>query len=221
MRRFALLLIFVAPAAQADAEAWKGAYGGLGIGGANARSKWTTDATLGTLDESVEHSARGGLLGAQVGYRKRASEHLTLGAEFSWYGTHMEQRTDANIAGAPNRERVTKITSPALISAQLGFAGAKSLTYLRAGWAYAQIELQAINHQVGNVATWESGATGWSGGAGFEYQVRRHLSLGFEYDYLRLRMPDMTTVNSGGVTVHAADFETRLNLFLLRANYRY
>ncbi|OAI50071.1 hypothetical protein AYO46_10700 [Betaproteobacteria bacterium SCGC AG-212-J23] len=125
------------------------------------------------------------------------------------------------LAAAPNRERVTKITSPVLISAQLGFAGAKSLTYLRAGWAYAQIELQAINHQVGNVATWESGATGWSGGAGFEYQVRKHLSLGFEYDYLRLRTPDMTTVNSGGVTVHAADFETRLNLFLLRANYRY
>lgn len=51
--------------------------------------------------------------------------------------------------------------------------------------------------------------------------MRKHWSLGFEYDYAKLRAADMTTVNSGAETVHTADFRTRINLFLLRANYYY
>jgi len=107
------------------------------------------------------------------------------------------------------------------LAATLGVAFSRSLVYVRGGFAYAMIELQAINHQIGNVATWEDHATGWTAGTGFEYQLSRHLSLGFEYDYARLRAANLSTVNSGGVTVQAADFETKVNLFLLRANYRY
>jgi len=217
----ALALLAVAPAAQADAEAWKGFYGGFGLGGANAKSTWVTDATFGTLDEPVEHSAKSVAGGVQWGYRRPAGEHLLLGLEFAWYAAHMEDRSEANLQGAANRERVTKVLHPLSLAATLGVAFSRSLVYVRGGFAYAMIELQAINHQIGNVATWEDHATGWTAGAGFEYQLSRHLSLGFEYDYARLRAANLSTVNSGGVTVQAADFETKVNLFLLRANYRY
>jgi len=223
MRFLALALFLAAPAAHADAEAWRGVYGGFGLGGGNARSTWVTDATfVGPIDEPVEHSARGAALGVQYGYRRPISGSLLLGVELAWYAAHMEERGDANITGAANRERVSKVLHPLSLALQLGIApGSHSLVYVRGGFAYARIELQAINHQVGNVATWEGHGTGWTAGAGFEYKVRKHWSLGFEYDYAKLRAPDMTTVNSGGVTVHSADFKTRVNLFLLRANYLY
>ena len=220
MKWLALALLAFAPAAHADAEAWKGFYGGLGAGGGNSHSTWVTDATLGTLDEQVSHKARGAFLGGQFGHRWGAGP-LRLGLELAWYGGKMEERSDANITGADNRERVTKILNPALLTAQLGMAASRVLVYARGGMGYANIELQAINHQVGNVATWETHALGWTAGTGFEVAVRKHLSLGLEYDYMRLTAQDRSTVNSGGVTVHADDFKTRVNLLLLRLNYLY
>lgn len=221
MRILALALFMAAGAARADAEAWKGFYGGLGFGAGRAHSTWTTDATLGTLDEPVDHKANGALLGAQYGYRAPVGDHLLLGLEAAWYGGRMEERAPANLPGIPSRERVTKVMNPFSAVVQLGFATARSLTYVRGGFAYAMLELQAINHQVGNVATWESHATGWTAGAGFEYNVHRRWSLGLEYDYAKLRAVDLSTVNSGGVIVQAADFQATVKLLLLRLNYRY
>jgi opacity protein-like surface antigen len=221
MRWLALLLAAAAPLAHADADEWKGPYGGLGLGGAVSRSSWITDATTGVLEESVEHSARGGLLGGQVGHNLKAAGHLVVGVELAWYGGHLEQRTESTLAAAPNRERVTKILNPLYATVRLGFTAPRTLVYVRGGFAYANIELQAINHQVGNVATWEDHATGWTAGTGFEVRVRRHWSLGLGYDYSRLRAVDLATVNSGGVTVQATEFNARVHALVLRANYRY
>jgi len=220
MKLVAIVLFLAAPAAYADAEAWRGIYGGLGLGGGNAHSTWTTDATFGTLDEPVDHYARGAAFGGQFGYRRPVAGPLVLGIEGAWYAAHLEDRSESS-TGAPNRERVTKVLHPLSLAATLGFASSSVLVYVRGGLAYAHIELQAINHQVGNVGTWDGHGYGWTAGTGFEVNVRKHWSLGLEYDAAKLRANDMTTVNSGGEVVHAADFKTRYNLLLLRANYRY
>lgn len=221
MTRLALLVLtLVAPAAYADVEGWRGWYGGFGIGGGKTHSTWTTDATFGTLDEPVDHKASGAFGSVHIGYRWLPAQHLLIGTELALYPGRTEERTEADIAAA-NRERVTKIEHPVTAAVVLGIAGSSSLVYVRGGLAYAMIELQAINHQVGNVATWENHAWGWTAGGGVELQVRKHWSLGLEYDYARLKASDQSTVNSGGVSVQAADFQTRLSLVLLRANYRY
>ena len=215
------LLIFSAAAFADDEKPWRGFYGGLGVGGGNAHSTWVTDATfLSSINEPVDHKARGGLLGAQFGYRW-AGGPLRAGLEFAWYGGKMEERSDANLTGAPNRERVTKILNPGSLAAQLGLGGSRTLFYVRGGLAFASIELQAINHQVGNVATWETTALGWTAGTGLEIALRRNWSLGLEYNYARMSAKDRTTINSGGEQVHANDFKTRMNIGLLRLNYLY
>jgi opacity protein-like surface antigen len=225
MRRLALLLLLVSPAAAyADADDWRGFYGGLGAGGGNAHSTWVTDATLGTIDEQVDHKARGGLIGLQWGHRWSAGGPMRFGLELAWYGGKMEERGDANLSafGITDRERVTKVMNPGSIAVQLGMAGgSRALVYLRGGFAWANIELQAINHQVGSVATWEMTGVGWTAGTGFEVATGKHMSVGLEYDHVRLTAPDRTTTNSGGVDVHADDFKTRMNILLLRLNYRY
>ena len=214
-----VLLTTAAAAARADTDGWNGWYGGLGVGGGRAHSTWVTDATFGTLDEQVDQKARGGLIGGQFG--RRWGGTLLAGLELAWYGGKMEERGDANITGADNRERVTKILNPGSLAAQLGIAGSRALLYVRGGLAFANIELQAINHQIGNTATWETTALGWTAGSGFEVATGRHLSLGLQYDYARMSAKDRTTINSGGEQVHANDFKTRMNTLLLRLNYRY
>ena len=220
MRRLALALLLVAPAAHADDPLWNGFYGGLGVGGGNARSTWVTDATFGTLDEEVSHNGAGAVGGLQFGYRKAVAGPLLLGAELAWYGGKLEDRSEADIT-ASNRERVTKVRNPGSLAALLGLASSRALLYARGGLAFAQVELQAINHQVGNVATWESTGYGWTAGAGLEFLLHKRLTLGLEYDYARIKTQDQTTVNSGGVAVHAADFQTKVRLYLLRLNYNY
>lgn len=214
-------MLALSATARADADDWRGWYGGLGVGGGTAHSTWVTDATFGTLDEQVDHKARGGLLGGQFGWRGSAGGPLRAGLELAWYGGKMEERGDANITGADNRERVTKILNPGSLAAQLGIAASRALIYVRGGLAFANIELQAINHQVGNVATWETTALGWTAGTGFEIATGKHLALGLEYDYARLSAKDRTTVNSGGEQVHANDFKSKMKILLLRLNYRY
>jgi outer membrane immunogenic protein len=220
MRLLALALLFLSPAAHAQDELWTGFYGGLGVGGANAHSTWVTDATFGTLDEHVDHKARGPIGGLQFGYRRLVAGPLLLGAELAWYGGKIEERGDS-VTGAPNRERVTKVRNPGSLAALLGFGGSRSLFYVRGGLAFAHIELQAINHQIGNVATWERTGLGWTAGTGLEFGLHKRLSLGLQYDYARIAAKDQATTNSGGVVVHAADFKTTTNAVLLRLNYNY
>jgi len=219
MKWLALALLASATAARADADTWSGFYGGLGVGGAKANSTWTTDATLGTLDETVDHNGKGAMGGLQYGYRAALGQYVRLGVELAWYAARIEAKSDSTVA--PNRERITRVHDPLSIALQLGLAGSHTLFYARGGWAYANIELQAINHNVGNVAVWDDHATGWTAGGGFEVKLRKHWSAGLEYDTSKLKMSTQSTVNSGGVQVTAADFETRIKAVLLRLNYLY
>lgn len=219
MRRLALALLLVTPAAHADHDLWRGFYGGAGVGGGNTHSTWVTDATTGILEEQVDHKARGAVGGLQFGWRKPVAGPLLVGAEAAWYGGKIEERTDSEVAS--NRERVTKVRNPGSIVALLGLAGSHAMIYGRGGLAFAQIELQAINHQVGNVATWESTGHGWTAGGGLEFLVHKRLSLGLQYDHMKIKTKDQTTYNSGNVQVNAADFKTTVNLVLLRLNYNY
>jgi opacity protein-like surface antigen len=221
VRWLALLLFIPAFAARADANDWKGWYGGLGLGPAYARSSWFTDATFRPAIEPVEHSMRGGMLGGQVGYNFAAAGSFFVGAELGLYAADLEQHTESVRPDAPNRERITTIRNPFYATLRMGFAGSRTLVYVRGGYAHADIELQAINHQVGNIALWEGHANGWTVGTGFEVRVNPRWGVGLGYDYSRLKATNLETTNSGDVLVHADDFSARVHALLLRANYRF
>lgn len=223
MRWLALTLLALAPVAFADDEKpFRGFYGGLGVGGGNAHSTWITDATTGTLDEQVDHNARGGLLGGQFGYRWSAGGPLRAGLEFAWYGGKMEDRSDTKAIGIADQERVTKVMNPGSLAVQLGIAGgSRAFIYARGGLAFANIELQAINHLTNSVATWEGTALGWTAGTGLEIAVRRNWTVGLEYDYARLSAKDRITTDTGGTQMHANDLKTRTRIGLLRINFLY
>jgi len=219
VKALALALLLAAPAAHADAEAWRGWYGGFSIGATNARSSWTTDATLAPSPESVEHSATDPVFGVQFGYRKKAAEHLRIGLEFAWHAARIQKAAFSN--QSINTEYTTRIHDPVSVAVQLGVPTSRTLTYIRGGFAYAGIELQAKNHNTGQVAVWDDHATGWTAGAGFEVKVRRAWSLGLQYDYGKLRAVNLGTVSNFGFGFAATDFQARLHTGLLRLNYNY
>jgi len=123
---------------------------------------------------------------------------------------------------AAGRERVTRVRDPVSGALQLGVAGAQTLAYVRGGYAYATIELEAINQLPGGAtATWEHHATGWTAGAGFEVLLRPKWTLGLQYDYYKLRAVDLSTVDNGGVTRSALQFETRIQAVHVRTSIRF
>lgn len=220
MKWIALALAFGAPAAHADADAWKGVHVGGNVGGARAHSTWRTDATSGPpAAETVDQSAGSGIIGGQIGYRFPASDHVLLGFEVQGHAAKIQARDPSTFAAG--RERVTTVRDPVSAALQVGIAGSRSIFYLRGGYAYATIEQEAINQLAGNVAIWEHHATGWTAGAGFEVLLAPRWSLGLQYDYYRLRAVNVSTVDSGGVSVQALDFQTSVQAVHLRANYRF
>jgi opacity protein-like surface antigen len=164
---------------------------------------------------------RGGMAGIQFGYNFAGAGPLFAGAELALYGADLEQRSESSDPSAPNRERITNIRNPFYATVRLGFAGSRTLVYVRGGYSHADVELEAINHQVGNIAAWQGHANGWTAGTGFEVRVNPRWSLGLGYDFSRLRATNLETTNSGGVAVHADDFTARVHALLLRANYRF
>lgn len=220
MKLLALVLFLAAPAVHADADAWKGSYAGVNVGGARAHSTWRTDATSGPpAAETVDQTAGSGIIGGQLGYRFAASEHLLLGLELQGHAAKIEARDPSTYAAG--RERVTTVRDPVSAAVQVGLAGSSTLAYLRGGYAYATIELEAINQLSGNVAAWDHHATGWTAGAGFEVLLRPKWTLGLQYDYYKLRAVNLSTVNSGGVTVEALNFEARIQALHVRTSIRF
>jgi opacity protein-like surface antigen len=219
VRLLAIALFFTAGVAHADPDKWNSFYGGFSVGAANARSTWTTDATLVPSPESVDHSATDPVFGVQWGYRKAATEHLRIGLEFSWLAARIQKATFST--QSLTAEYTTRIHDPVSVAVQIGFAGSRTLMYVRGGFAYAGIELRALNHNGGQEAVWEDHATGWTAGAGFDVRLRRAWSLGLQYDYTKLRAVDLATVSNAGFTFSATDFQTRLHTGLLRLNYNY
>jgi opacity protein-like surface antigen len=219
VRLLAIALFFAAGAAHADPDKWTTFYGGFSVGASNARSTWTTDATLAPSPESVDHSATDPVFGVQFGYRKAATEHLRIGLEFAWLAARIQKT--AFSTQSINTEYTTRIHDPLSVAVQLGIASSRTLTYVRGGFAYAGIELQAKNHNTGQVAVWDDHALGWTAGAGFEVRLRRAWSLGLQYDYTKLRAVDLLTTSNFGFAFAATDFQTRLHTGLLRLNYNY
>ena len=217
MKWIALPLLFIATAAHADADAWKGAYLGFNVGGARATSSWQTDAS-GVM-ERVDQQKGSGIIGGQIGYRFPAAEHLLFGFEVQGHAARIEARDPTQV---PGQERVTMVHDPVSAALQVGIAGSRGLAYLRGGYAYATIEVQAINQLPGGAtALWDHHAAGWTAGAGFEVLLTRRLSLGLQYDYYKLSAVSLSTIDSGGTPRNALEFETRIQAVHARANYRF
>jgi opacity protein-like surface antigen len=168
----------------------------------------------------VDQTAGSGSIGGQIGYRRATAKYLLFGLEVQGHSSRIQARDPSATFGA-GQERVTTIRDPVSAALQVGIPGESVLVYLRGGWAYATLELEATNQATGGTALWEHHASGWTAGAGFEVLLRPRWSLGIQYDTYKLRAVDLSTVDSGGTARSALQFETRVQAVHIRTNYRF
>jgi outer membrane immunogenic protein len=210
---------------------WDGLYVGGNIGGAWAKSTYCTDAFVVSClaaapVDVVSQSATGVVGGGQTGYRMQFG-NAVFGAEAMLDGLRITQTM--NDPHFPTQTRQESFSGIMSVTGSVGIAVDRVLLYGKGGWALTNIIFQANNPAApggpaGNLEGNEY-QNGWTAGAGLEYMLPSHWSLGVEYNYYRFSPGDITNVvNGGGVTVPCAfcnfGSATNIQTVLARLNVR-
>jgi len=128
--------------------------------------------------------------------------------------------------------RETRIRSLYTLTGQLGHAWDRTLLYVKGGWAGANLDLQNSETFNGaNVCTPGSGFNScagvrrWAGGGtvgtGIEYSVTQNVSVGAEYDYMRLRANDVIVTSVTGNVSTFGSIRQDVHQVVGRVNYRF
>jgi outer membrane immunogenic protein len=74
------------------------------------------------------------------------------------------------------------------VKGRIGYAYRQWLIYINGGWAGGDVSL-SLNDNIDNVyAHSTQWANGWTVGAGIDYKMTEHFSLGVAYDYIQLQL---------------------------------
>jgi outer membrane immunogenic protein len=180
---------------------WGGLYVGLNGGGAWSHLCWTdTDLTPATPIPEGCHSASGGLVGGQIGYRVQSSSWV-FGAEFQGDWSQLKGSNPSSPAAFTNAAtNQTKIEGLGLLTGQVGYAWNNVLGYLKGGAAVTSDRYNGVVTGT-NVAFDKSSEARWGGtvGAGVEYIFAPNWSVGAEYDHLFLGSRSINMISTGAV----------------------
>jgi outer membrane immunogenic protein len=176
---------------------WEGIYMGFNGGGVwDARTSWCTDTTVITCSTGkpvdVGHfSTSGAMAGGQFGDRWQWG-NVVVGVEGLIDWTVMGQR----IADPASGTLKTSFDGIMSVTGSLGWAFDRVMVYGKGGWALTDLKAEAAPPGTANFISGNTYASGWTAGAGIEYQVIPHLIVGVEYDYYRFDPGTITNLTS-------------------------
>ena len=197
-----LLAFAAAPAAAADLPAkvytkapavvpvpiynWSGFYIGLNGGGGWSRKCWDLTNALGVAVPSISegcHTATGGLVGGQVGYRWQSANWVFgLEAQGDWANL---TGSNVSLLTAPFTifNNNTKVDAIGLFTGQVGYAWNNVLWYVKGG---AAVTHDKYYGQLLGITFDNASETRWGGavGTGVEVGFAPNWSVAFEYDHL-------------------------------------
>ncbi len=130
---------------------WSGFYVGLNGGGASSRECWTATSVAGRAAELREgcHTATGGLVGGQIGYRWQAASWVFgVEAQGDWADL---KGSNAELDGVIPYTNQTKVDAIGLFTGQVGYAWDSVLLYVKGGAAVTDNKYSSF-FPVGNVA---------------------------------------------------------------------
>lgn len=200
-------LSFKAPTGPMPAWGWTEFYFGLNIGYANGDANWCTDANAvncltGHPVDVFSQKPSGEVEGGQFGYRYQVpNTPAVIGFEAMLSGLDIS----TSAAGVPNPAiltRYTEFNNLASVTGSLGFAMGRTLVYGKGGVAATELHLDADNTTTGaDLSSW-NWEPGWTVGAGIEYQLFTHFSVGVEYNYYQFDVGNISGLtNTLGTTV--------------------
>ncbi len=180
---------------------WTEYYFGVHIGYAQGGTSWcTTLVTAACGADTISQNPYGYAIGGQFGGRWQIN-NFVIGAEYQLDGLAINQTSPSR--ADPNGTRYSAFNNLQSLTGQAGIALDRTLLYGKGGWALTRVNFDAQNTVTGlDVSTpqWKW-VDGWTAGAGLEYLLWTHVSIGVEYDYYRFNIGNYTNLlsNAGGV----------------------
>jgi outer membrane immunogenic protein len=207
---------------------WTEFYFGVHIGYADANTSWCTDAfavnCAAGQGDRISQNPYGYAVGGQFGYRWQATNNIVLGAEYMLDGTQINITSPSHLD--PNGTRYSSFNNLESATGQLGFAFDRTLIYGKAGWALTSVNFDAADTVTGadlSNPQWKW-VQGWTAGAGLEYMLWTHVSIGVDYNYYQFNISNFTNLVANTGTTVGCSFcnfgKTNVQTVLARINVK-
>jgi len=212
---------------------WTGLYVGGNVGGAWSQTKYLSNHiqcvagnNFTILCDPVDHRASSVAGGGQLGARWQR-DHWVVGLDGSLDATSLSKTTPSFLVPASlnySSELRTIYTG----TVQAGYAWDRTLWYVKGGYAGGEMKLNSITIPVGTLGPAKTNLNGWTVGSGIEY-AWQNLSVGLEYDYIRLEggattcapnNPASVFTCAGGLPLRYANIASDVQQVVVRLNYK-
>ena len=218
-----------APAMVAAVYDWSGFYIGINGGGGTSRKCWdfVTPVTGALVGEGC-HSATGGTVGGQLGYRWQ-SANWVFGIEGQGNWADFSGDNTSTVFLATGLRDRSKINAFGMITGQVGYAWNNVLLYVKGGGAVVGDRYRSYDVPTG-LEFDRANDTRWGGtvGAGVEFGFAPNWTVGFEYDHMFLGDRTLNFTGSGnfgiaplGVVTRSERIRQDVDIGLVRLNYRW
>lgn len=219
-------LLRKAPAVVAAYD-WSGFYVGANFGYGHANADWTNRGSTALFadylpGESFSHAMDGLIGGGQIGYNYQRGRWV-FGVEAMFDVSAISgKQLSSTLFGAGDDWFEARISALAVASGRLGYAWDNVLAYGKAGFAFANIrasvdDVAGVNTGSGSDSQWRSGP---AFGLGVEYGVTPDLSIGIEFDYIRLDSGSYQLGGGAGSYLWDVDVSD-ICTAMVRLNYRF
>ncbi len=167
---------------------WSGLYIGLnaGYGGGDVRQN---HYSAGVLDNSGSLSSSGFLGGGTAGINYQfPGTNYVVGVEGDFDGSTVRTNAGGYDLGGGAIANDTKLDWFATARARFGYAFGNILPYVTGGASFGHVDQYRVEPGADPFGNFSVGSTrtGWTAGAGIEYQVTRNLSVKAEYLHVDL-----------------------------------
>jgi len=200
---------------------WTGPYVGFSSGGTWGQQEWD----FGPGSTPLTPDFRGYLVGGQLGYDIQFG-HAVLGIEADYNWTNAEGGESGPSCGTQNVfSCVAQVDNIGFLTGRLGFADGRTLYYLKAGLAFAEVGAKAQNNHGGQSEFYGFNAllnptatqTGVAVGGGIEFAIDDRWSARGEWLYYDLGSKNFLLQEPNA----RADIETSGNVARIGINYRF
>jgi len=202
---------------------WSGFYLGLNGGGGSSRDCWTITTVAGTAVTPTSegcHTATGGMVGGQIGYRWQAASWV-FGVEGQGDWADLKGSNASLTALIPYTNQ-TKVDAIGLLTGQIGYAWDNVLLYVKGGAAVTDNKYSSFF--TGSGIQFNSASdTRWGGavGTGIEVSFAPSWSVGVEYDHLFMSNPNITFPATNTAVGRTDNISQGVDMGTLHVNYRW
>jgi outer membrane immunogenic protein len=198
---------------------WSGIYAGGHAGVEHSQIDWNFTAPA-TATEPLDQSHLGFIGGVQGGVQWQW-HRTVLGAEVSYSWDNIEDTTLSSLT--PGTSLTSEVHNLLLVNGKVGYAYENFLAYAKGGWASGDVDFRSTVTATGALATSSSGReNGWTAGIGVDYALTEHISIGVEYNYIKLDAGprDQVAGPAGAAGSVASDGSIDIQSVVARLNFK-